>query len=103
MNGAIADPAVRTISTPKASKITISGSSQNFFLSFRKPQRSLMNSIISFAFLVRFFYVLSSECMISNNHYRIVAGLEALQFQRINPEKFPCQANRGHHAKENQR
>jgi hypothetical protein len=48
MNGAIADPAVRTISTPKVSKITISGNNQNFFLSRRKPQRSLMNSIISF-------------------------------------------------------
>jgi len=50
MNGAIADPAVRTISTPKVSKITISGNNQNFFLSRRKPQRSLMNSIISFFF-----------------------------------------------------
>ncbi len=50
MNGAIADPAVRTISTPKVSKITISGNNQNFFLSLKKPQRSLMNSIISFFF-----------------------------------------------------
>jgi hypothetical protein len=32
------------------SKITISGNNQNFFLSRRKPQRSLMNSIISFFF-----------------------------------------------------
>jgi hypothetical protein len=48
MNGAIADPAVRTISTPKVSKITIMGNNQNFFLTRRKPQRSLMNSIISF-------------------------------------------------------
>src|SRR4030095_2671410 len=48
MNGAIADPAVRTISTPKVSKITISGNNQNFFLTRRNPQRSLMNSIISF-------------------------------------------------------
>jgi hypothetical protein len=30
------------------SKITISGNNQNFFLTRRKPQRSLMNSIISF-------------------------------------------------------
>src|SRR6184192_2965740 len=103
MNGAIADPAVRTISTPKVSKITISGSSQNFFLWRRKPQRSLMNSIISFSFLVRFLYVLSSECMISNGHYRIFAGLELLQFQGINAQKFPCQANRGYHPKEDQR
>jgi len=48
MNGAIADPAVRKISTPKVSKITISGNNQNFFLTRRKPQRSLMNSIIQF-------------------------------------------------------
>src|SRR5205823_13300626 len=50
MNGAIADPAVRTISTPKVSKTTISGTNQNFFLTRRKPQRSLMNSIINVPF-----------------------------------------------------
>jgi hypothetical protein len=38
----------------------------------------LMNSIISFSFLVRFFYVLSSESMISNEHYRSFARLEVL-------------------------
>ena len=54
MNGAIADPAVRTISTPKVSKITISGNNQNFFLTRRKPQRSLMNSIISFSLSTSF-------------------------------------------------
>ena len=78
MNGAIADPAVRKISTPKVSKITISGNNQNFFLSRRKPQRSLMNSIISFSFLVRFLYVFPSENMISDDHYRIFARLEVL-------------------------
>ena len=50
MNGAIADPAVRTIRTPKMSKIAISGNNQNFFLTRKKPQRSLMNSIISLLF-----------------------------------------------------
>ena len=69
MKGAIADPAVRTISTPKVSKITISGNNQNFFLSRRKPQRSLMNSIISFFFLIWFLYVFRSKNMISNEHY----------------------------------
>ena len=81
MNGAIADPAVRTISTPKVSKIKISGNNQNFFLTRRKPQRSLMNSIISFFFLIRFLYVFPSENMISNDHYRIFTRLEVLQFQ----------------------
>jgi 23S rRNA pseudoU1915 N3-methylase RlmH len=52
MNGAIADPAVSTISAPKASKMIISGNNQNFFLTRRKPQRSLMNSIINFSFLL---------------------------------------------------
>src|SRR6266576_4597020 len=103
MNGAIADPAVRTISTPKVSKITISGNNQNFFLSRRKPQRSLMNSIISFSFLIRFLYVLPSESMISNDHYRIFARREVLQFQGINAQKFPRQTNRSHCAKEDQR
>src|SRR5437762_9216529 len=102
MNGAIADPAVRTISTPKVSKITISGTNQNFFLWRRKPQRSLMNSIITF-FLVRFLYVFPSENMISNDHYRIFTRLEVLQFQGINAQKLPYQANRSHYAKENQR
>src|SRR4030095_3992753 len=103
MNGAIADPAVSTISAPKASKIKISGNNQNFFLTRRKPQRSLMNSIISFSFLIRFLYVFSSENMISNDHYRIFARHEVLQFQGINHKEFPCQAKRAHNAKENQR
>src|SRR5437762_4110240 len=102
MNGAIADPAVRTISTPKVSKITISGNNQNFFLTRRKPQRSLMNSIISFPLLIRFLYIFSSENMISNDHYRAFARFEVLQFQTINPQKFPCQTNWGHYAKESQ-
>src|SRR5213078_2048665 len=101
MNGAIADPAVRTTSTPKLSKITISGNNQNFFLTRRKPQRSLMNSIISFSFLIWFLYVFASKNMISNDHYRIFARLEVLQFQGIKAEKLSCQTNRDHHAKEN--
>ena len=88
MNGAIADPAVRKISTPKVSKITIRGNNQNFFLTRRKPQRSLMNSIIG-SFLIRFLYVFASESMISNDHYRIFTSLEVLQFQGIKAQKFP--------------
>src|SRR4029453_3663881 len=103
MNGEMADPALRTISTPKVSKITISGNNQNFFLSRRKPQRSLMNSIISFFFLIRFLYVFPSKNMISNDLYRIFTRLEVPQFQGIKAQKFPCQANRGHDAKETQR
>ena len=60
MNGAIADPAVRTISTPKVSKITISGNNQNFFLTRKKPQSCLLNLIISFSFFIRFVYVFAS-------------------------------------------
>ena len=78
MNGAIADPAVRMISAPNASKITISGNNQNFFLTRRKPQRSLMNSIISFSLLIRFLDVFPRESMISNEHYRSFARLEVL-------------------------
>src|SRR5207248_9512541 len=103
MKGAIADPAVRTISTSKVSKMTIRGNNQNFFLTRRKPQRSLMNSIISFSLLIRFLDVFPRESMISNEHYRSFARLEVLQFQGNNPEKFPRQANRGHYGKENQR
>src|SRR5205823_13564007 len=88
MKGAIADPAVRTISTPKVSKMTISGNNQNFFLTRRKPQRSLMNSIIVFPLLIRFLYIFPGESMISNEHYRSFTRLEVLQFQRTIPRSF---------------
>jgi hypothetical protein len=61
MNGAIADPAVRTISTPKVSKIKISGNNQNFFLTRRKPQNCLLNFITSFSFFIRCIYVFASK------------------------------------------
>ena len=38
-------PLVKTISTLKSSKIMMMGSSQNFFRTFRKPQRSFRNSM----------------------------------------------------------
>src|SRR5262245_4533985 len=102
MKGAIADPAVRTISTPKTSKITIAGNNQNFFLWLKKPQRSLMNSIFSYSFLVRFLYVLTCKCVISDNHHRILPGFEFSKFKRIDAEKPSRQSNWRDDAKENQ-
>ena|SRR2546429_3489793 len=103
MNGAMADPAENTIRIPNPSRIMMIGNSQNFLRFFRKPQRSLMNSIISFSFLIRFLYVFPSESMISNDHYGIFTRLEVPQFQGIKAQKFPRHANRGHYSKENQR
>lgn len=45
MKGAMADPLVRTIKTPKSSNTRITGRSQNFFLTFKKDHKSFKNSI----------------------------------------------------------
>src|SRR5512143_3183624 len=47
MNGAMAELWVRTIRTPKPSRMMIIGRSQNFFLSFMKAQSSTMKSRIT--------------------------------------------------------
>jgi len=44
MRGAIADPPAKTINAPNKSNVNISGSSQNFFLTFKKPHKSLKKS-----------------------------------------------------------
>jgi hypothetical protein len=43
MNGAIADPAASAKTTPNVRRISKTGSSQNFFLFFRKPHKSFKN------------------------------------------------------------
>ena len=45
MNGAIAEPLVKTISTPNNNKTTIIGNNQNFLRSFKNKKRSFKNSI----------------------------------------------------------
>lgn len=45
MKGAMADPPVNTIKTPKIIKMMISGSNQYFFRTFKNDQRSRKNSI----------------------------------------------------------
>jgi hypothetical protein len=45
MKGATADPPVMTINMPNKINININGSSQNFFLSFKNPHKSLKKSI----------------------------------------------------------
>ncbi len=47
MKGAIAEPAERTINTPKTNSTIISGSNQNFFLTFKKAHNSRKNSMIN--------------------------------------------------------
>lgn len=46
MNGATADPCATTIKSPSNNMITMIGSNQNFFLTFRKAQSSLMRDMI---------------------------------------------------------
>ena len=41
----MAEPLVKTIKTPNKRRITIKGSNQNFFLSFKNPHKSFRNSI----------------------------------------------------------
>ena len=45
MKGAIAEPPVNTINAPKSSMNMMIGRSQNFFRTFKKPQRSFRKSI----------------------------------------------------------
>lgn len=47
MNGAIAEPAERTINTPNINSTIISGNNQNFFLTFKKAHNSRKNSMIN--------------------------------------------------------
>ena len=58
MKGATADPSVRTIIDPKSNKINIIGPSQNFFLYFIKPHKSLINSSINNSFPYVLFVIL---------------------------------------------
>lgn len=70
MKGAIAEPVVSTIKTPKSRRIKIMGKSQNFFLSFKNPHKSFKNSIYSPITLKRFIDVFFTIHMIAFNHYR---------------------------------
>lgn len=45
MNGAIADPLVNTINTPKINNTMINGNSQNFLRTFKNPHKSFKKSI----------------------------------------------------------
>ena len=46
MNGATAEPWLKTIKTPNKAKIIMIGNNQYFFLSLKNSQNSLMNSIM---------------------------------------------------------
>ena len=50
MNGAIAEPLVNTMSTPKISSTMMIGNNQNFLRTFRKDHKSLKNSMIKISF-----------------------------------------------------
>ena len=46
MNGATAEPSVKTIKVPKRMRTVMTGSNQNFLRSLRKVQNSVRKSII---------------------------------------------------------
>ena len=51
MNGATADPWLKTIRKPNKKRTIIIGNNQYFFLSLRNSKNSLINSIIYFIIL----------------------------------------------------
>ena len=55
MNGATADPWVRTINPPNKTKTNKIGSSQYFFLTFKNSQNSLINSMLELISHARFY------------------------------------------------
>ena len=46
MNGATAEPCATTSNNPKSNMIMMIGISQNFFLTFKKAQSSLMRDML---------------------------------------------------------
>jgi hypothetical protein len=46
MKGAMADPLAKIIKAPKNKSVKMMGSSQNFFLTLRKPHKSLTKSMV---------------------------------------------------------
>jgi hypothetical protein len=46
MKGAMADPLAKIIKAPKNKSVKMMGSSQNFFLTLRKPHKSLKKSMV---------------------------------------------------------
>lgn len=48
MNGATAEPCATTSNKPRSNMIMMIGNSQNFFLTFKKAQSSLMRDMLFF-------------------------------------------------------
>jgi len=46
MNGAMAEPLAKTIKAPKNNSVRMMGNNQNFFLTLRKPHKSLKKFMI---------------------------------------------------------
>ena len=83
MNGAIAVPAVKTMITAKKRSTTINGNSQNFFLTFKNCQSSLMNSIFDRVNLIRRCEICLGIGMIPVGKNRICIFFKLLQSQRV--------------------
>lgn len=70
MKGAIADPCDNTINVPSNSKTIIIGASQNFFLAFIYPHKSLNNSNINSTSPYRFLGNTDSQSSKKTAFYR---------------------------------
>lgn len=87
MKGAIAEPLVSTINTPKRRRINIVGSSQYFFRFFKNENRSFKNSIhySNMVKLIGNFNIFFSECYIPDLHYSFFILFEIAQLKTILP------------------
>ena len=104
MNGAMAVPLVKTMSTPKTNNTIIIGNNQNFLRTFKKSHKSLKNSIFKpcLAIILKWFLQISShKGMIACFHDRSIASLKLLQQKGILPKQSPEQGDGHNDNKEN--
>ena len=92
MKGAIADPLVKTISTLKQRITRMMGSSQNFFLTFINPQRSIKKSICYssiFNFPDGFQFSQISQVLFSIWSFQILGHIGVIPFNKNSLLLFP--------------
>lgn len=97
MKGAMAEPLVRTISTPKSSNTRMMGNSQNFLRVFMKPHRSPTKLIGSS--LIRGFDVFGREKVVADPEDRGRVLLPFLHLHGVLADHAAKQGHGGHHSK----
>jgi len=89
MNGEMAEPPPITIKNPNSNNTTMIGANQNFFLSLRKPHKSIKNSIFRQLFSYNFFFN-----FFPNNFFFLIffTSFEI----KINTKEWRCSPTDGH-------